>query len=92
MKLLQLAFVLEYIDTSIHDTPLLSAYNQLIVALAAVAGGDETALPAVHEARNLWVAVQRELEPTNWSSEQLAVLETYHARSLLGGVSDRTVA
>ena len=84
MELQQLAFVLEYVDTSIHDTPLLAAYNRLIAALAAVAAGDTAALPAVHEARDAWIAVQRELEPVNWSPTQLAVLETYGVRTLFG--------
>lgn len=84
MELQQLAFVLEYVDTSINDTSLLAAYDRLIAALAAVAAGDTAALPSVHTARDAWIAVQRDLEPVNWSPAQLAILETYGARTLFG--------
>ena len=84
MKINQLAFVLEYIDSSIQDTSLLVVYDQLIAALAQVAAGDMDALAAVGAARETWIEVQRHLEPSNWSGEQLAILEMYGGRAVLG--------
>ncbi|MGB1250641.1 MAG: hypothetical protein ACPG8W_08530 [Candidatus Promineifilaceae bacterium] len=84
MELNQLAFVLDYIDSSIKDTSLLATYEQLIAALAMVASGDETALADVHKARESWIAIQHYLEPVNWSHQQLTLLETYNARAIFG--------
>lgn len=84
MKINQLAFVLEYVDSSIHDTSLLVVHEQLITALAQVAAGEMEALTTVAETRERWIEVQQHLEPRNWSDDQLAVLEMYGARAVLG--------
>ena len=84
MELQQLAFVLDYVDTSIHDTELLPAYADLIAALELAQKGDADAAIAVQKARELVVGLHEEIRPKNWPQSQLDILDSYDAQNLIG--------
>ncbi len=84
MELNQLAFVLDFVDTSIHDTELLPAYNQLITAVANVSAANGESVAAVHAARKLVIGLHETIDPRNFQFDQLAILDQYDASGLLG--------
>lgn len=85
MQIDQLAFVLDYVDTSIHDTELLPAYQGLLDAVSDVKREQTAAgIELVHERREALFSLLEAIHPHAWSSEQMDILESYDAVPLLG--------
>ncbi len=83
MEIKQLAFVLEKIDTIFTEKQVLAATDKLIVALEKMVAGESTAATLNHCREQLY-ALHTAIEPTHWTSEQLALLDSYGGRTLLG--------
>lgn len=84
MNINQLAFVLNHIDTSLHDTGLLACYERLIAALVAVKSGERDEMSAVQAARSELIELLEQTEPLGWTVAQVEVFETYEAGEVLG--------
>ncbi len=84
MQIDQLAFVLDFVDTSIHDTELLPAYTKLIAAVEQAKQAVDGSLEMVHRCREELLALHEQIHPHGWTPEQVAVLESYNAQALIG--------
>lgn len=87
MHLDQLTYVLDYMDTSLHDTELFVAYARLIEAVEQVQAGDMAMVKQVQSAREQLVALHETLQTHGWSAERLAILNSYHAQAVLGSAA-----
>ncbi len=84
MNINQLAFVLNHIDTSLHDTGLLAAYKQLIAALIAVKSGESAEMATIQTGRAELIDLLEQTEPLGWTAAQVAAFEMYEAGDVLG--------